>query len=188
MKKSKIIIPALLFVLTAATVTPFLLAEAATTPPENETATTSVRKVENYMPGKNWNKNMYKNWNKNMNKNKTPKTAAEITALKSAQAAKGMAIKSALASSDYDAWVKAINTNVGNITNPNNKANSLTSKITKENFPKFVEAYNLEMQLQAKLAELGINKVNDNEMMSRVGMGMGNGYGYGMGMSLGLGR
>ncbi|MHB8903627.1 MAG: hypothetical protein ACYC40_00795 [Patescibacteria group bacterium] len=173
MKNKKIIIPAMLLVLTAAAISPFISAQAATTDSNNETST--IQKVKNFIGHKGFN-----------NKTKTPLSAEQIaarTAAKTAREAKIAAVNTALENSDYNAWVTAmaaLNVN----PNPNEKAKErandntkfktdITQKITAANFPKLVEAYNLEKQLNVKLTELGINKDN--------GKGMGLGLGFGMG-------
>lgn len=177
MKNKKIIIPALLFALTAASVSPFISAQAATTNTANGTST--IQRMKNFagIKGKKLNKTP-----------KTTYTAAEITALKAAQGVKVAAVNAALESGNYDAWVTAVaalrvnpNANVKAIDNHEAKVEAITAKITRENFPKLVEAYNLEKQLQAKLTELGLNKNDENGkgMMPMFGMGLGMGFGLG---------
>lgn len=177
MKNKKIIIPAMLLVLTAAAISPFISAQAATTDTNKDAST--IQKVKNFIGHRGFN-----------NKTKTPLTAEQIaarTAAKTARDAKIAAVNTALQNSDYNAWVTAmaaLNVNPNPNPNPNAKAKErandnakfktdITQKITAANFPKLVEAYNLEKQLNAKLTELGINKDN--------GEGMGLGLGFGMG-------
>jgi len=75
-------------------------------------------------------------------------------------------IDSAIAAGDYDAWVAAAGTDC-----------PLAEKITKDNFPKFVEAYNLMKQAREKMAELGIEQ--GEGFMSGGFMGMKQGFGAG---------
>lgn len=164
MKNKQIIIPVMLLALTAASISPFISAQAATTGANN----TNVSTVQKVRSGLSWGKDA----NKLKNKNKTPKTAAEIAAIKTAQQVKVEAVNAALASSNYDVWVTAIAA-LNKKENSNGNANTITQKITRENFPKLVEAYNLEKQLQAKLAELGINNGNGAEMGGGIGFALG---------------
>jgi hypothetical protein len=185
MKNKKIIIPAVLLALTAASISPFISAQAATTD-ANASGASTVQKVRNYMGLKTKAGN---NLNRDNNAlNKTPKTAAEISALKAAQDLKFAAVNKALSDANYDAWVSAIsalkpaaNANVNAAANHEAKVTSITQKITRENFPKLVEAYNLEKQLEAKLTELGLNKEDGKGMMFGFGMGEGRGMGLGLG-------
>jgi DNA-directed RNA polymerase subunit N (RpoN/RPB10) len=55
------------------------------------------------------------------------------------------AIKSAVISSNYDAWLEAIGSD-----------NKLAEKINSDNFSKYVEAYNLQEQAKNILSELGL--------------------------------
>lgn len=165
MKNKKIIIPAMLLALTAASISPYISAQAAITDANN----TNVSTVQKVKRGLSWGKDV----NKLKNTNKTPKTAAEIAALKVTKDAKMAAINAALESGNYDAWVTAMAA-INKNANANEKANTITHKITRDNFPKLVEAYNLEKQLQAKLTELGINKGNGTEMGRGIGFGLGN--------------
>ena len=165
MKNKKIIIPAMLLALTAASISPFISVQAATSEVNNKNNSSNVQKIKKSF---GLNKNL-------KNKNKTVKTAAEIAAIKTAHQVKIEAVNAALASSNYDAWVTAIAA-LNKSANSNDNANTITQKITRENFPKLVEAYNLEKQLQAKLIELGINKGNGNGM---IGFEMGVGFGGG---------
>ncbi|MFA6394147.1 MAG: hypothetical protein WCW25_04740 [Patescibacteria group bacterium] len=73
-------------------------------------------------------------------------------------------IDSAIAAGDYDAWVAAVGTDC-----------PLADKITKDNFPKFVEAYNLMKQAREKMTELGIEQ--GEGFMSGGFMGMKHGSG-----------
>ena len=166
MKNKKIIIPAMLLALTAASISPFISAQAATTN-TNSTGTSTIQKMKNFI---------------GHNKTKTAPTAAQ-TAAKAAMTVKVTAVKTALQNNDYNAWVTAMA--ALNVPNPNVKAKtevnetakvkpaSLTSKINATNFPQLVEAYNLEVQLQAKLTALGINQNNGAGMMQGLGMGLG---------------
>ena len=172
MKNKKIIIPAVLLALTAASISPFISAQAATND-NNATGTNLTQRMKNFAGYGKHNKNT----------NKTPKTAAEIAALKTARDTKTAAVTAALESGNYDAWLAAVtaleanpnaNANVNATDNHKAKVEAITSKITRDNFPKLVEAYNLEKQLNTKLTELGLDKGN--------GKGMGLGMGMGMGM------
>lgn len=178
MKNKKIIIPAMLLVLTAAAISPFISAQASTTDTKNETNT--VQKVKNFIGHKG-----------SKEKTKTPLTAAQIaaqTAAKTAREAKIAAVNTALQNSDYNAWVTAV-TALNVNPNPNEKAMErandnakfkvdITQKITAANFPKLVEAYNLEKQLQAKLTELGLTPENGKGVMMGLGMGKGLEFGF----------
>ena len=130
-----------------------------------------TQKIKNFFGKEKHNQNA-------KNTNKTPKTAAELAALKTARDAKTAAVTTALDNGNYDAWlaaVSALEVNPNANVNATTKANGITSKITRDNFPKLVEAYNLEKQLEAKLTELGINKGNGGERGMGLGLGMGMG-------------
>jgi|GEM_PF-838592 len=173
-KNKKIIIPALLLVITAASVTPFLFAQAASTD-----GTNVVAKVKTWV-GVKGNRGLGL---MNKNKNKTPKTAAQTAAMAAAQAAQTVkiaAVNTALANNDYNAWVTAMNAlNVNPNasatatvkTNP--KITSLMSKINATNFPTLVDAYNQGLKLQADLTSLGFSSNYGKGMMPGLGMGMG---------------
>jgi len=180
MKNKKIIIPAMLLALTAASISPFISAQAASAN-TNATGTSTVQKLKNFIGHKGV-----------INKSKTAPTAAQTAAMaaaKAAMTAKVTAVTTALQNSDYTAWVTAMN--ALNVPNPNVKAKvnananatakvkpvPLTSKITAANFPQLVEAYNLEVQLQAKLTALGINQNDGRGMIQGLGMGFGMGLG-----------
>ena len=168
-KNKKIIIPALLLVITAASVTPFLFAQAATTD-----GTNVVAKVKTWV-GTRGNRTL------TMNKTKTPKTAAQTAAMKAAQAAqkaKIAAVNTALANNDYSAWVTAmnalnVNPNPSATVKTNPKITSLMSKINSTNFPTLVDAYNQGLKLQADLTSLGFNQNYGKGMMPGLGMGIG---------------
>lgn len=93
----------------------------------------------------------------------TAEQKAAMETKKAAMEAKFAAVKTALAASDYDAWVtaeKAVNEN-----------SPVLTKITADNFSKYVEANNLRAQAEAIMEDLGIT-----------GMGMGHdGFGPGHG-------
>lgn len=180
MKNKKIIIPAMLLVLTAAAASPLIYAQAAGT--DNASSTSAVQKIKNFVGhrGRGFK-----------NKNRTAPTA-EQTAAKAARDAKIAAVNTALENNDYNAWVAAMNAlkpanakeqndkkdkNEANDPNEKNeKADvKLTDKINQDNFPKLVEAYNLKKQLDAKLTELGINNPDN-----------GKGIGFGIGMGRGM--
>lgn len=167
MKNKKIIIPVMLLALTAASISPFISAQAAISDADNVNNSSNVQKMKRVF---GLNKDF-------KNKNKKVKTAAEIAAMKTAVEVKVEAVNAALATSNYDAWVTAIAA-LNKKENSNDNANTIIQKITRENFPKLVEAYNLEKQLHAKLAELGINKGNGKGMMMGFGMGAGFGGGH----------
>jgi len=71
--------------------------------------------------------------------------------------AKMEAVDKAMAANDYDAWVVAVG-----------KDSPMASKITKENFPKLIEAHNLMKQAREKMKELGLE---DNAGMKGFGGG-----------------
>ncbi len=82
-------------------------------------------------------------------KNLTAAQKAAMAAKKAEMTAKLAAVKAALTASDYNAWVtaeKAINAK-----------SPLLSKITADNFGKYVEAYNLRLQADTIMKDLGIN-------------------------------
>lgn len=66
------------------------------------------------------------------------------------------AVEAAITNGDYNAWVVAVGVN-----------NPMLTKITKDNFPKLVEAHNLRKQADSIMTELGIEK----------GAGQGMGFG-----------
>jgi Spy/CpxP family protein refolding chaperone len=95
--------------------------------------------------------------------NMTAEQKAEMETKRTALEAKFTAVKAAITASDYSAWVaaeKAINEN-----------SPLLTKITADNFSKYVEANNLRAQAEAIMEDLGIE-----------GMGLGQGRGgFGLG-------
>jgi len=98
-------------------------------------------------------------------------TAAQLAALKqkaaasrAALAAKQTAINNALAANDYNAWLTAVGGN-----------SAIAKKITASNFPKLVEIYNLEKQIQQDKTDLGIS---NNGLGMGWGEGLGEGFGY----------
>jgi len=101
-------------------------------------------------------------------------TDAQKTAMDAKKAEmdkKSEAVKAAIVASDYNAWVaaeKAINEN-----------SLLLSKITADNFSKYVEAYNLRVKADTIMKDLGVTEM---------GMGLGLGYGLGMNHGMGLGQ
>lgn len=94
---------------------------------------------------------------------------AEMEAKRTEMETKMTAVKAALSASDYTAWVaaeKAMNEN-----------SPLLTKITADNFSKYVEANNLRTQADAIMKELGVD-----------GQGMGHGMGdFGPGHKGGFG-
>jgi Spy/CpxP family protein refolding chaperone len=99
--------------------------------------------------------------------NLTDVQKAEMETKKAEMNKKFEAVKAAITASDYTAWVaaeKAINEN-----------SPLLTKITADNFSKYVEAYNLRVQADAIMKDLGV---------AESGMGLG----YGPGMNHGMGR
>lgn len=174
MKNKKIIIPAMLFVLTTAVITPFLFAQAATT--DSTSGSSNVQKMKNWAGNKKENKNFSR-------KVKTPLTTDQITArtvAKTAQETKIAAVNNALASNNYDSWVTAMaalnvnpNSSATATVKTNPKITALTSKITRENFSTLVHAYNLSLQLQSDLKTLGFSENYGKGMMPGLGMGMG---------------
>jgi hypothetical protein len=93
----------------------------------------------------------------------TAEQKAEMETKRAAMEAKFTAVKAALTASDYSAWLtaeKAVNEN-----------SPLLTKITADNFSKYVEANNLRAQAETIMKDLGIE-----------GMGMGHdGFGPGHG-------
>ncbi|MEI6835704.1 MAG: hypothetical protein WCK59_02625 [Candidatus Falkowbacteria bacterium] len=89
------------------------------------------------------------------NKNSNKATSTQIATMKAKQAA----IKAALAANDYNAWVSAVGTNA-----------PILKKINANNFSQYVQAYNLNLQAQTIMTQLGISG----------GMGMGMGERFGM--------
>lgn len=72
--------------------------------------------------------------------------------------ARMQAVEKAMAANDYDSWLAAVG-----------KDSPMAAKITKENFPKLIEAHNLMKQARDKMAELGLNEGNQ---MRGFGKGM----------------
>jgi hypothetical protein len=62
---------------------------------------------------------------------------------------KQAAVLAALDANDYNAWVKAVGT-----------SSPMLSKINQNNFPQYVQAYNLRKQADAILVSLGLNQGN----------------------------
>jgi hypothetical protein len=87
---------------------------------------------------------------------------ANRTANQATREAKQTAVEAAITAGDYDAWVTAEGTN-----------SPVVSKVTKDNFPKFVEAHNLMTQAHTILAGIGL------EDGAGKGLGMGMGFGGG---------
>lgn len=111
----------------------------------------------------------------NLAERKTPPTQADIEAHRAAMEQTKTAVQAAIAANDYDAWIKAVGTN-----------HPWAEKITKDNFAKFVEAYNLRQQADEIMTELGLeNGPGENRGF---GMGMGRGEGRGQGHGLGNGQ
>lgn len=95
---------------------------------------------------------------------------AEMEARRTAMEAKMTAVKNALAASDYNAWVtaeKAVNEN-----------SPVLSKITADNFSQYVQAYNLRVQADAIMKNLGIDNPGMGQGMPGFGPGHG-GEGHG---------
>lgn len=99
------------------------------------------------------------------------KMAARKAAMETAQAE----INKAIEAGDYDAWVKAVGT-----------GNYLTKTITKDNFSKYQEIYNLHQQIKnlqdqvdQKMTDLGLDK-------GGFGQGMGDAHGRGPGRGMGV--
>ncbi|MFA5108997.1 MAG: hypothetical protein WC458_00400 [Patescibacteria group bacterium] len=93
--------------------------------------------------------------------NMTAEQKAAMEAKKTEGDVKMNAIKVALTAGDYNAWVtaeKALNAN-----------SPILSKISADNFDKYVEANNLRIKAETIMKELGVG-----------GPGMGNGSGLGM--------
>jgi len=63
------------------------------------------------------------------------------------RAKKQAAVDAALQASDYNAWVQAVGT-----------SSPILTKINVNNFPKFVQAYQLRKQADAIMTELGLNQ------------------------------
>jgi len=102
-------------------------------------------------------------------------TAAEMEAKQAEMEKTRAAVEAAMAANNYEAWVKAVGA-----THP------WVSKITKDNFPKLVEAHNLRQQADQIMTDLGIEKgIGEGQGF---GFGMGRGEGRGMGHGLGNGR
>jgi hypothetical protein len=85
---------------------------------------------------------------------------ANRTANQATMEAKRTAVEAAITAGDYDAWVTAEGAN-----------SPLVAKVTKENFPKFVEAHNLMTQAHTILTGIGLE--------DGTGKGMGMGFGGG---------
>ena len=93
---------------------------------------------------------------------------AEMEAKRTEMETKMTAVKNALAASDYNAWVtaeKAMNEN-----------SPILSKITADNFSKYVQAYNLRVQADAIMKDLGIDNPGMGQGMPGLGHG---GFGHG---------
>jgi len=87
---------------------------------------------------------------------------ANRTANQAAMEAKHTAAQAAISAGDYDAWVAAEGTN-----------SLVVSKVTKDNFSKFIEAHNLMEQARTILSDMGIDSGEGRGM----GMRMGGGHG-----------
>lgn len=106
-------------------------------------------------------KNHGRGFNRIKPENMTAEQKAAMEAKKTEMDVKINAIKAALTAGDYNAWVtaeKALNTN-----------SPILSKISADNFDKYVEANNLRLKAETIMKELGIS-----------GLGMGSGLGLGM--------
>lgn len=84
---------------------------------------------------------------------------------------KRAAMQTAINSGNYDTWVTAVKTQMGEDA-------PILEKVTADNFAQFVEAHQLMTQAQEKLQAIGLDR----------GMGMGEGFGEGHGMKKGMGR
>lgn len=87
---------------------------------------------------------------------------------------KRTAARAAVASGDYEAWKIAVG-----------EDHPFVSKITAENFARFVEAHQNIEEAEAIFAELGLEGAPG---MGGMGKGQGRGHGMGLGMGLGGGR
>ncbi|MFA6995017.1 MAG: hypothetical protein WC249_01245 [Patescibacteria group bacterium] len=108
--------------------------------------------------------------NKMHNKNFTALTTSQKTAIEAKRAAnqaamtaKQVAIKSAITNNDYQAWVKAVGT-----------SNPIVQKINATNFSQYVQAYNLRLQADQIMTNLGLGKGEG------LGLGLGKGEGNGV--------
>lgn len=57
------------------------------------------------------------------------------------------AVQAALQANDYQAWLKAVGAN-----------SAIAKKVTSDNFPKLVQAYNLRLQAENLMEEIGLGK------------------------------
>jgi len=109
--------------------------------------------------------------------NMTDEQKAAMEAKKAEMTVKQEAVRAALVASDYTAWAaaeKAINEN-----------SPLLSKITADNFSKYVSAYNLRAQADLIMKDLGFDQPG---IGGGFGQGMGHGRsGFGQGMGAGAG-
>lgn len=102
-------------------------------------------------------------------KNLTAAQKAQMAAKKAEMDTKLAAVKAALAASDYNAWVSA--------ETAINAKSPLLSKITADNFSKYVQAYNLRVQADAIMKDLGFDQPG---MGAGFGPGTGEGFGHGL--------
>ncbi|MCX6794603.1 MAG: hypothetical protein NTY31_01195 [Candidatus Falkowbacteria bacterium] len=95
----------------------------------------------------------------------------EMDAKKAEMDTKMTAVKAALTASDYTAWVAAEKT-----VNANSP---LLTKITVDNFSKYVEANKLRTQADAIMKDLGIDGPGMSQGMGGFGPGRDGGFGHG---------
>ncbi len=81
---------------------------------------------------------------------------------------KRAAMQTAINSGNYDTWVSAVKTQMGEDA-------PILEKVTADNFSQFVEAHKLMVQAQEKFKAIGLDE----------GMGMNMGHGQGRGFGLG---
>lgn len=76
---------------------------------------------------------------------------AEETQKRTEMLAKRTAINTALTNSDYQAWLTAVGS-----------TSDMAKKITADNFPKLAQAYNLRLQSETIMKDLGLGKMMFN--------------------------
>ncbi len=139
MKNNKIYISGLIIIVAAAAI--MTLAQtsyAATSTNKGANNATSTTNLLKHKKIGSW-----------LKKGTKPNPTAQADRLK-----KQAAIDAALQASDYNAWVQAIGT-----TSP------ILTQINQNNFPKFVQAYQLKKQADAIMTELGVNVGEGGGMM-----------------------
>ncbi len=138
MTNKKIIISSIILgVLTLAVAVPFY-AQAATT------TTTATGTPQTHNSGKN---------HKNLSAAQLAALKLKMAASQAAQTAKQQAIAQAIASNDYNAWVKAVGAN-----------NPILQKINANNFSQYVALYNLEQQVITQKKALGLDQLGHGPM------------------------